>query len=262
MLTNKLIFDYDDAIFSSSTGKPAKKRLKAFERITALSDIAVAGNSYLSNQSRAKQNAVIPTTVVLNDYPSITEIEQVNQSKTSQSELTLVWIGSRSTRKYLEHHRDVLEAIGQAFPQAKLRIIADFDLEFKHLKTECIAWSAATEKQWLLSADVGIAPMTNDPWTLGKCALKVIQYMACGLPVISSDVGANAEVIVNCTDETDASQATGYLVQTKQGWLSAIEQLADSRHRQALGHAGRKRVEQHYSAESAVMLWDKLFKAN
>ena len=44
--------------------------------------------------------------------------------------------------------------------------------------------------------DVGIAPTPTDRWTLGKCGFKIVQYMAAGLPVIASPVGANAELVV------------------------------------------------------------------
>jgi glycosyltransferase involved in cell wall biosynthesis len=250
-VARKLVFDYDDAIFLNSTGMVSKKRQRAFERITASADLAVAGNAYLQSFARSKASCVIPTTVVLSDYPTCQEIENSYQLKANNAELTLVWIGSRSTRKYLEQYRDVLEAIGKANEHVRLRIIADFDMEFKYLKTEAIRWSKATEQQHLLSADIGIAPMTDDPWTQGKCALKVIQYMACGLPVISSNVGANAQVI--------ADQATGYLVETTEQWLEALSNLTAAKQRKALGRSGRARVESHYSAEAASQLLDKAF---
>ena len=46
-----------------------------------------------------------------------------------------------------------------------------------------------------ISFDVGIMPLPDEPWPRGKCGFKLIQYMACGLPVVALPVGANAEIV-------------------------------------------------------------------
>ena len=54
-------------------------------------------------------------------------------------------------------------------------------------------------------------PLFDTPWERGKCAYKLIQYMACGLPTVASDIGANRDVMVDGT--------TGYLVRTAEQWI-------------------------------------------
>jgi glycosyltransferase involved in cell wall biosynthesis len=87
--------------------------------------------------------------------------------------------------------------------------------------------------------------MSDDPWTRGKCALKVIQYMAAGLPVVSSDVGANSDVIVD--------GVTGILADTEDDWIWAVRQLVESAGlRQDMGAAGRQQAESRYSMAACV----------
>jgi glycosyltransferase involved in cell wall biosynthesis len=90
-------------------------------------------------------------------------------------------------------------------------------------------------------------PLIDDEWAQGKCAFKLIQYMACGIPVIASHVGANADVV---------TPECGFLARTSSDWERAFEELYDHPEiRYAMGRAGRARVEKHYSlANNAQIL--------
>ena len=156
--------------------------------------------------------------------------------------IDLVWIGSRSTRKYLLEALPALRLASASTPRLRLKIIADFDLPDAGLPTLAVPWRSATEANELASAHIGIAPMRDDDWSRGKCALKILQYMASGLPVVSSNVGANAEVVDH--------GKTGYLVNSDEQWCARLVELAgdaDLRHR--FGEEGRRRVESDYSVE-------------
>lgn len=241
----RLVFDFDDAVFLNDDGSPSRRRRKRFDAISRAARLCLAGNRYLAGESRCKHTVVFPTTVELSRYGNL------QQQRPEPPPLTLVWIGSRSTRKYLEQHRPVLEAIGREVPEAELKVIGDFQIDFSPLSTRCIAWSAESEVEQLGSAHVGIAPMTDDPWTRGKCALKVIQYMACGLPVISSSCGANAEIVLE--------GETGFLATTQAEWIQALRQLQNGERREAMGRMALQRVRSHYSAESLAGTLDELF---
>jgi glycosyltransferase involved in cell wall biosynthesis len=82
-------------------------------------------------------------------------------------------------------------------------------------------------------------PLPDDDWARGKCAFKLIQYMACGVPVIASPVGANADVV---------SLNSGFLATTTVEWLNALRRLRDNPAlRLSMGQCGRERVVEHYS---------------
>ena len=121
----------------------------------------------------------------------------------------------------------------------------------RRVPTEHIAWSESTESAALIRGDIGIAPTPEDRWTLGKCGFKIVQYMAAGLPVIASPVGANREIVL--------PGETGYLPENPTEWSDAIAALAEnSAKRQSQGAAGRSRVEEHFSIDRAADVWAEL----
>lgn len=233
LVSNKLIFDLDDAIFCSTDGSSSITRKKRFKNIVMLSDHVFAGNTFLAENTLLfnKSVTVIPTCLNVKKY-DIT----VNKP---DDHIDLVWIGSKSTSKYLLNILPILEQAAKEQPKLRLKIIADFSLTNAKINTLNIPWAEHTEAEELASSHIGIAPMIENDWTRGKCALKVLQYMAAKLPVISSNVGVNSEVI--CIGKT------GYLVSTTNEWLNAIEQLSANLLKQkSMGIAGQKQVKLHY----------------
>ena len=235
--SRRLVFDFDDAIFRNSDGTPSRTRQARFAAMARACDHVLAGNAFLARHAAALNPAVtvVPTCVDAARY-------RVAAEKPADT-LDLVWIGSHSTRKYLAEAMPWLAAAAERLPRLRLKIVADFDLPGRGVATLPIPWRAETEAGELAAAHIGIAPMRDDDWSRGKCALKVLQYMAAGLPVVSSDAGANAEVIVE--------GETGFLVATPDEWIERIEWLAgDAELRRHLGEAGRRRVEADYSVEA------------
>lgn len=235
----RLVFDFDDAIFCNSDGSASRTRMKRFAAMVRSCDDVLAGNGFLA-EAAARFNpavTVLPTSVDVAKYG-------VAAPKPTET-VDLVWIGSSSTRKYLESALPALEAAAQTVPKLRLKIIADFTLQSEILEIEAIRWSEDTEAVNVASAHIGIAPMVDDDWTRGKCGLKVLQYMAAGLPVVSSNAGVNAELVQH--------GETGLLVSSDGEWVHAIEKLAqDESLRQRLGHAGQLRVQQGYTQEAAL----------
>lgn len=230
----RLVFDFDDAIFCNTDGTPSRTRMARFAAMARSCDHVLAGNAFLADRAAAFNPAVtvIPTCVDAARYRSDAE-------KPAET-LDLVWIGSHSTRKYLAEAMPWLQQAAEAVPQLRLKIIADFDLPGCGVTTLPVAWRADTEARELAASHVGIAPMRDDDWSRGKCALKVLQYMAAGLPVVSSKAGANSEVT--------AEGETGFLVTTPAEWAERIALLArDAGLRRRMGEAGRRRVEADYS---------------
>jgi glycosyltransferase involved in cell wall biosynthesis len=234
-LSRRLVFDFDDAIFCNTDGTPSKTRMSRFLAMTEVSDLVIAGNSYLAGQalSHSRRVATLPTCVSISPFPDI--------CAKPADQFDVVWIGSRSTRKYLLDALPVLREAYARVPNLRLKIVADFDLSDAGLPVLAIPWSSNTEAQALSSAHIGIAPMRDDSWTRGKCALKVLQYMAAGLPVVSSNCGANAEIVIDGEN--------GYLVSEDDSWVNRIVLLAGQDELRArLGAAGRSLVHSHYAS--------------
>lgn len=232
--SRRLVFDFDDAIFCNTDGTPSRTRMARFAAMARACDHVLAGNAFLAQRAAAFNPAVtvIPTCVDAARY-------RVAAEQPADS-FDLVWIGSHSTRKYLAEAMPWLQAAAARVADLRLKIIADFDLPGCGVNTLPMAWRADTEAQELAASHVGIAPMRDDDWSRGKCALKVLQYMAAGLPVVSSKAGANAEAI--------ADDETGFLASTPGEWADRLARLAnDAELRRRMGEAGRRRVETDYS---------------
>lgn len=231
-----VVLDLDDAIFYRSDGNPSRTRRRRFAFIARRCQQIWAGNVYLANTAQRYNAAVtiLPTSLAPGKYAI--EIEK------AADRLDLVWIGSTSTQKYLEASLPVLERLADRFPPLRLKIVADFDLAPSRLTTISVPWSEDAESEALVSAHIGIAPMPDNSWTRGKCGLKVLQYMAAGLPVVSSPAGVNGEIVEH--------GVTGFLAESPEEWQVAIEKLVlDPDLRRSMGEAGRKRVIERYSVD-------------
>ncbi|MCZ6835244.1 MAG: glycosyltransferase family 4 protein [Planctomycetota bacterium] len=236
-----LVFDLDDAIFLNDNGTPSGQRMRNFRGLLGRCDLAWAGNQYLADACLASCPDVItaPTSI----DPAIYDVTPKKPDDT----LDLVWIGSSSTRKYLETLVPILERAASDFSNLRLKIIADFDLPSPRLKTISIPWTRETEATEIASSHVGLAPMSDDPWTRGKCGLKVLQYMAARLPVIASASGVHHDIL--------EGEQIGYLAQSPDQWIDAIKTLhADSARREKMGNAGRKRLVANYSLDSTFAI--------
>ena len=227
----RLVFDFDDAVFLASNGKPSATRYRRFARMVKQCDQVWAGNTFLADAAiRHNRNArVMPTVVDENQY------QCADQGQEGSGTIDLVWIGSSSTRKYLEKLRPVLNRLAQLRTDFRLKVVADFELSDLQMSQVRVDWSEQVEKQALANANIGIAPMIDNPWTRGKCGLKVLQYMAAGLPVVTDAAGVNQEMVVD--------GQTGLVVSDDDQWAEAILRLANDRQLQfEFGKAGRQRL--------------------
>lgn len=235
-VARSLAFDFDDAIFCNSDGSASATRMRRFAAMASVCDHILAGNQYLADKATGFNKAVtvIPTCIDTTRY--------VENFPSPPDHLDLVWIGSRSTRKYLMDALPALRLASKRVPNLRLKVIADFDLPEAGLPVLAVPWNAATEARELGSAHIGIAPMRDNDWTRGKCALKVLQYMAAGLPVVSSRAGANADII--------EEGQTGYLVAEDADWVARLDMLArDANLRAQMGEAGRRKVMAEYAID-------------
>src|SRR5256885_8089682 len=123
-----------------------------------------------------------------------------------------------------------------AVPGVSLKLISDRFSEFGQLRIEPCPWSAETEPIEIAAGDIGIAWVPDDDWSRGKCGLKVLQYMAAGLPVIANPVGVHRELV--------RPGETGFLAESTTEWIEAVRVLAaDPQLRARFGRAGRELVE-------------------
>jgi glycosyltransferase involved in cell wall biosynthesis len=235
----RLIYDFDDAVMFKDRGSHQNdnmtRRMK-FRSIVRRADLVIAGNGYLREQAApfCDRVEVLPTTVDLERYQLKPDYDA--------EQITIGWIGSRSTLSYLQDIQGVLEQLGEQYPHVQLKIVADRFFSCKHLPVIRRQWRYATEIDDLHSFDVGLMPLRDDPWSRGKCGFKLIQCMAVGVPVVCSPVGMNREIVQHGINGLWAGDA--------RGWMEALGALIERpRWRLELGAAGRKTVEERYSLQ-------------
>lgn len=237
------VLDFDDAVFHNyDQHRLALVRHCFGQRLDGLmarSALVVGGNDYLAQRARdagAPWVEVLPTVIDLARYPVPKSLQRAGQLPVP----TIVWIGSPSTVGYLQLLQEPLQQLAKRIPFV-LRVIGG-EVDIPGVKTECLAWTEETEVAHIASADVGVMPLLDSPWERGKCGYKLIQYMACGLPVMASPVGVNTRIV--------QPGVNGYLADDPQAWMQSLERLLmDAPLRMQMGEAGRHQVEQEYCVQ-------------
>lgn len=242
-----LSFDFDDAVVYrdsySSKGHHCPKRKARFSNIVRCADQILAGNSFLAQLAEnhgAHSTSIryMPTCVDLQRYEA-SRAELLKQP--SDGPFVMVWVGSSSTLQGIEATSRIWNSIGEHVPDAVLRVVCDRFPDFGRLQVEPVTWSEATEIDWIAASDAGISHVPDDLWSRGKCGLKVLQYMAAGLPVLTNPVGVHTEMI--------RSGETGFLVHSPREWLEAASWLAGNRDRcEAMGQAAIEEIRRSYDA--------------
>ena len=235
------VLDYDDAIFHNYDQHPRHWVRRLFGRrldgLMAKATLVVGGNRYLVQRAQdagALRAEVLPTVIDLDRYQPKTA-EAYSQTVGLPC---IVWIGSPSTARYLQLLREPLQALAARLPFV-LRVIGGGLVDLPGVQVEVVPWTEASEVDNIRACDVGIMPLQDSLWERGKCGYKLIQYMACGLPVVASSVGVNPEIVRN--DEN------GFLASTSDEWLAHLHTLlSDPALRMQMGQEGRRRVEAEY----------------
>jgi glycosyltransferase involved in cell wall biosynthesis len=232
------VLDYDDAVFHGYDMHRSRIVRKVFgsrlDRLMSKATLVTAGNSYLGKRAfhaGAPWVELIPTVIDLERY-------SLRQSAEVHDVPLIVWIGSPSTAHYLNLLAEPLKRLAAQFSFV-LRIIGAQGINLPGVPTEFVPWTEDTEVDSISSCAVGIMPLEDSPWEKGKCGYKLIQYMACSLPVVASAVGANVEIVEDGKN--------GYLVRSTDEWVVALRTLLESPGLRAeMGKAGRARVEENY----------------
>jgi len=242
--SRRLVYDVDDLLLARDSYDPkgprSASRLIRFWATTYVADAVMAGNAYLAGRVAdfvgPEKVRLMPTCIEPRQYTLARHVRRGSAAR-------LVWIGQRSTLASLDRAASHLEAVGRRLPGIGMTIICDRDTSIAGVRIESRCWSAQTEAADLAGADVGINWLPDDDWSRGKCGLRVLQYMAAGLPVVANPVGMNREMVID--------GRTGLLASTPGQWAEAVARLAaDPALRRRMGAEGRRLVEERFSVEA------------
>jgi glycosyltransferase involved in cell wall biosynthesis len=239
-------YDFDDAIWADDRGGIHRmlSKPRVWARSVETADCVFAGSDYRAAAApRFNRNVVmIPSCVEPDDYecPSSYELDDSP---------ILVWLGSPNT----EHHLTVIaDALLQLNKRrgTRLKVISSGDRPLGPLAamTDRVEWNLVHVGKHLATSAIGLAPLREDPYSLGKCAYKLLQYGAAGLPIVASPVGANGAAV----------NALGGLAATTQSeWVDAVGSILDdsAESRAAMGARARAGVRQGYSFAAWSARW-------
>jgi glycosyltransferase involved in cell wall biosynthesis len=261
-----LVFDIDDAIYAVPPdlasprleqatkqairllvrgSRTASSRKRPLERTLAQVDACVAGNSILAEFARRHARRVIevPTTVEPEQQPPATRSEPP----------VVVWHGLGDNLQHLALTREALRVLAQEL-DFRLRIISSATWKDAPMPVEFVRWSPEAARAGLLTATIGLAPLTDDPWTRGKCAFRSVQYGGFGLPTVASPVGITDRVVLH--------GQTGYLARSSKEWEQSLRLLLTSPELVAqMGAAAIRHITEHYSDALAIDRWRGLIES-
>jgi glycosyltransferase involved in cell wall biosynthesis len=225
LLQRPRIFDVDDAIWVHRGGRAAR-------RLAQMSDLVICGNDYLADKfSSWNQNVrIIPTGVDTRRYRPL--------GRQTRPDCVIGWIGTVPGFGYLRAIEGALASVLRQHQHVVLRIVSN---EFPVLaavptsQVQLRRWSADTEISEIQDFDIGIMPLLDNEFARGKCSFKMLQYMACGVPVVASPFGMNGELL--------AQAEIGISADSETGWITALNDLVKSTAlRSRLGNTGRELV--------------------
>jgi glycosyltransferase involved in cell wall biosynthesis len=237
-----VVFDFDDAIFLG------QKREDHIGWICAEARWVTVGNDYLAAFARrfTDRVTILPTVVETDRYLPRSALDQDTAKPVEARHVRVGWLGSDlSIRETLFVHWEMI---------ARLQQKLDFDLVIcswprpqapsDAVRWRFVPWSPSIEEEIAREIDIGIMPLVDNEYQRGKCGLKLLQYMAAGLPVIASAIGVNGSIVEHGT--------SGYLADDEATWLDALAALTGSADlRRRFGEAGRRRCE----ADFALKVW-------
>lgn len=233
------IVDYDDAIFHRyDLAPPPVVQHVLRDKLDPLLGGAfavTAGNGYLADYARghgARRVEFIPTVIDIDRYR--------DRPETKDEEFRIGWIGSPSTSPYLKLIHAPLRQLATERP-VRLVTVGAPPLDLPGVPLEQHDWTLENEARLIESFHIGVMPLADTPWERGKCGYKLIQYMACGRPVVASPIGVNPQIV---------SDGVGFLAADNAAWLDAFRALGEVSERRAeMGRTGRLLVEENYTQQ-------------
>ncbi|HWB37326.1 MAG TPA: glycosyltransferase [Rugosimonospora sp.] len=234
----RAVYELDDDFWSIPSESPAKKffapeTLALIEANIAAADVVTVSTEPLADRVRAWN----PNVVVIPNYVDA-RLLSLPRPEQAEDRVTIGWGGSpthsidwkvaeREIVRVVNSENARLAFVGSGFPAgmprdklAWLPWQPEINVYYEHL-----AWTF----------DIGVAPLAHHEFNRSKSAIKVLEYMALGLPSVASDEAPYAGLIRH--------GETGFLVKRDHEWGVYLRKLIKDRDlRVAMGEAARRQA--------------------
>lgn len=250
-----LVYDLDDAVWLDPDPVPGTLRAR-FPRaiglirgaakgdlLLSLAAETIAGSKQLAAHARllCPSVTVLPTVVFRDAWRPLPG--RLDGALLGDPPI-LGWIGTHSTAGYLEMVLPALERLAAEGLRFRLRLRgASRDFPARGFVIENLPWRRDHEADDFAEIDIGLGPIRSDPWAEGKSGFKQLQYMAVGVPMVTSLVGGTRDFIEH---GKNALVADG-----PDDWYRHLRDLlASAELRARLARAGRDLVCSTYCVEA------------
>lgn len=249
----KMIFDFDDPVYVYNYFKT-----KVFTQMADAVVVCTHGQETWARQFNANVH-IIHIAVASAQYEKFTKDYAAPAEK-----LTIGWTGvgpehMKNLPLLVPVFEELVKKGGHPFRFVLIGAFGDkrvYDLfAIPGLEVEFIDRAEpASMPERIGKFDIGVVPHQSEgEWNKSKTSLKVLEYMACGVPAVASNFGEMPYII---TDGTN-----GYVASTTGEWVSKVESLFnDPALRERLGRAGQARVKEDYSYEALVPRLQKIIE--
>jgi glycosyltransferase involved in cell wall biosynthesis len=217
--------------------------------------------SYLKFFGKVKTLARISTTVMANspyhvaflrryndnvwEIPSVVDAELYSGWEPpvpGNGRVCVGWSGSPTTVGNLQVIREPLRSLS-AQEDVELLFIGGTDFDLPDVRHEAKSWQAESEIADLRRLDVGLVPLPLTRWTRTKFYLKLIQYMALGIPPVATPLGCAPLVIED--------GKSGFLADTESEWTNKVQRLvADPELRESVGQRAAEIAHARYTLQA------------
>jgi glycosyltransferase involved in cell wall biosynthesis len=238
-LARKMVYDIDDLVFLTppSSTNPLVHYLRSPKNHICLMKSAnhvITCTPYLDQFVRKHNSKTTDISSTIN-----THLYRPKTDYSIKSKVVIGWSGSHSTSKYLHLLDDVFRELAKQF-DFKLLVMGDESFTIDGVEVEALPWKESYEVDVINRFDIGVYPLPDEQWVLGKSGLKALQYMALGVPTVATAIGTIFRII--------QSGENGYLVHNKEEWIDTLSKLIkDQSLREALGRRAAQTVEEQYS---------------
>ena len=252
LFSRRVIYDIDDLAFTGRVSKfnPMVASFRGSEKYFFLmkkADHVITCTPYLDSIVRKYNSRTtdISSTINTDNYIPI-------ENYSNDHILILGWSGSLSNASYPLLLEPVLRKLKKKY-NFKLLVIGIPSFEIEGIDVEAIPWNESTEVDDLRRIDIGLYPLPDEEWVLGKSGLKALQYMALGIPTLATAIGTNFRIMEN--------GVSGFLVNSEDEWLIQLGNLlSDSDLRSRIGKNGRDHVQQYYSVRANEPVYLSIFE--
>ena len=213
-------------------------------RSAAAADRVIAGNDVLADwaSTLCRDVVVIPTCVDPSAYQTKSSYELSDPPR-------LGWLGSPATEGYL---LDIAPSLAEVHRRTGARLTLVSSPGSTHPTqipfTDRVPWTPEVQHTLPATWDIGLMPLRDGVYERAKCAYKLLQYGAVGLPCIGSPVGMSGALLQQLGAPGPSTTAE---------WVDVLMDLiqADAHQRAQLGSAAQRMVQSHYSYATWATRW-------